>query len=915
MSNMACVTVVRITLLFALVSVLRVGGQDQDRTPLTYRLREEEPPSTFVGNVATASGLLRKYPDSYSLLQYDFLPTSSDYKEYFSITGGTLTAERTIDRDEICPRLAKCEFNLDIRAQLLDENIFEIIPVVIEIEDINDNTPQFPELQLERTLLESSAPGTPIRIQPAEDPDSPRFGINRYELVTTSETFELKRTNNPDGTTDIQLVLKEPLDREQQAIYQMKVVAYDADTPPKTGSMNVNINVKDINDNNPTFDNTTYEVWVQENVPEFTTIYQVKAGDPDDGLNGEIVYSFTAKTEEKDGALFGIEQISGEIFVKKVLDYEEGETYNLGVIASDKSPTDALTAIAKVIVHVRDLNDHAPQITLNTNGDNRDSVEISENESAGTFVAHITVRDVDGGENGRFNCSLTDTQNFQLQKVYKTEYKIITKVVFDRETKREYEPSLNCHDFGSPQLTSTQRIKVMIKDENDHTPVFNKTVYSTTLAENNVEGAHVVTVGASDGDEGDNARVIFSIVDETARKYFRVDPQTGNVTAKMALDYEDLKEQGLTSMEVIVVASDNGNPPNSATATVRVGVIDEDDVPPQFSKTSYIFGVPENLEKNTFVGQVNATDPDSSPANRFMFSLDSKFNTENAFRVDTNNGRIYTRKVLDREISGVYHLVVMATSTGSPDQTNTTNVFVSVLDDNDNSPIVDFPTALNNTVYVSEDVAVGHVVTRINARDADSGDNSKLTYNITAGNEKGLFAMNMYTGAVLAAASLKDVSDSERYFTLFINVHDNGTPVRFFETLLNIVVNKSADAPTEGSLISNNNLTIVITIACISGVVMVILIVAIVFIVLSQRKNAAKKYNYMPRLADQKLAADGKGADGGSSTADNNKLNLAQGGGSPNKANPKHNGSFDLKSKDLEVGDTFWGLFFGRDGV
>ena len=887
-----------ITVVVFLISCGVCQGQGPSpQTPQTYPVEEDTQPPLRVINVAQVGGLLQKYPNDFNNLEYEFLPSSSKHRTYFRIVGGELETTQIIDRDVICPHLRTCLISLDIRAQLLSQNILEIIPITVTVQDKNDHVPTFPVGQIERSLSESSAPGTAIRLTPAEDPDSPRYGINRYELISSSTTFELKLTNNSDETVDIQLVLKELLDREQSEMYQMELRAYDGGTPPQAGAVTITINVKDNNDNNPVFDNKTYEAYTVENVPLFTTIIRVHAKDPDAGPNGEVVYSFTPRTASSYGHLFEIDQATGEIFLTKRLDYEEGDTYTLDVMASDKNP-DPLTAVAKVIVHVKDLNDHAPQIMINS--DSRDTVEISELAQVGTFVAHITVRDPDGGDNGRFNCSLQHDGHFQLQKIYKTEFKIITLMSFDREVESTYNPSLTCQDYGVPPQTQTLHIKVIVKDENDHAPEFSKKVYSTSMAENNQVGVFVIQVNATDKDQGPNADVRFTILGDAANM-FDIDHISGNITARVRLDYEKLNSEGRTSLDVRVLGQDSGSPPQSATAIVKITIIDEDDVPPQFTKTSYIFGVRENLNTNTYVGQVAAEDPDSHPKDQFTFGIDSRYNTENAFRINPNSGKLYTRKMLDRELNGVYHLVVMATSTGSPDQTNTTNVFISVLDDNDNSPIVDFPTPLNNTVYVSQDVPVGHVITRIQARDADTGDNAKLTYNITASDEGNTFAMNLYTGAVLVASSLKEIDEHNRYFTLFISVHDNGNPVRFYETLLNIVVNKSAVDHAD-PLISNYNLTIVISIATVSGLVMVILLVAIVFIVLSQRRKGRKKYNYMPRMVDQKLMADRAAKDTGPGGAraekveNKSKMNIGKSGaGSPHKANGKLNTSFDIE--------------------
>ena len=879
-------------LVLALVSV--ATSQDTEETRIQYRMTEENEPQKVLGNVAVDAGLDVRYgADVLDQLRFSFLSQSSKYSEYFSIgeRSGLLEATISIDRDELCPRQVNCDIPLDISVQ--PGQYFQIIKVTVLIEDLNDNSPTFPENPVERFLSEASGPGASLPILPADDPDSPRYNIKQYRQVSGLEAFDLRVTNNSDGTVDMQLVLKRELDREANPLYQVQIVASDGD---KSGTATVEIEIKDVNDNNPKFDNQTYETFVYENTPLYTTVLKVHARDPDAGANGEIVYGFTTRTQRAYGDIFNIDETTGEIFVVEILDYEDGDVYMLDVTAQDKS-ADPLPTIAKVTIHVRDLNDHAPQITVNSEALDG-HVEISEDAQIGDFVAHITVIDPDGGQNGDFTCSLDDNSQFELQQLYKTEFKIISKALFNREQQAVYNVALVCTDKGSTPQASTKRVEIRIADVNDHAPVFMPDFYNAIIAENNKIGAPIIQVNATDRDIGLNGQIRYGLAG-IANELFDINPVTGNITAKVILDHE--VQQTLT---ITVLARDQGNPQLSASATLLLNVQDIDDEAPKFSQGTYVFGVEENLPAGTRVGQISATDPDSEPYNFFTFSLDQRYNVENAFRIAESTGIIYMTMMLDREAQGVYHLVVIATSTGSGQQ-NTTNVFVSVLDQNDNAPIIEFPNPFNNTVYVKQNDPAGNIIGYVVAKDNDTEKNKLLTFNITNGNAENFFAVNKNTGAILVNGNLNGQED--RQFSLVIKVHDNGVPVRSAEAILNIVVNQSLAAGQEGNITSNQNLTIVIVIATVSGFLMVILIIAIVVIIRKQRKNdKRKKYNYIPKIVEQK-PANGAAANGQIPPSVANSD--AKSSGTPKKEvsfktgldhNDTFNGSFDVSIEKVD---------------
>ena len=816
-------------LVFAALVAIVVCQQEQH-----YRLEEEQTIGTLVGNIAEDARLDRVYTaDVLPNLRFRFLKPTDSFR-IDEITGIITTSAR-IDRDEMCPNSDQCDMRVDVAVQPVQH--FKIIKVMIEILDLNDNQPIFPEPQITHSMLESASPGTSFVIPTAADPDSTDFTVQVYELLTKARNFEMKVDEKVDGSKEVKLVLIEALDREKEAEYKMKVVAYDGGSPARSGSVDLSILILDANDNSPTFDQAVYEVNIPENIPQHSSIIQVHATDPDSSLNGQVVYAFSERTQQAHGHLFGINNMTGDVIVSGKIDFELSPIYHLSVTAKDRG-ADAIPGDATIIVRVDDVNDHAPEISVSTLSSSSSGVaEIAEDAVVGTFVAHITVVDRDTGRNAHFNCSLNDNQ-FTLKALYESEYQIITQTVLDRETQGEYNLALVCRDNGREPQTAVEHIKVVVTDVNDHSPVFARRMYKAEIIENNFHGQRVVQVNATDIDEGMNAEIVFSIPGQAAT-YFDIEPKTGVIKARASLDREQMD-----TVRFHVIASDRGDPPRSSSALVSVSIQDVNDEKPQFTQATYSYGSFENEAVGTQVGAVSAEDKDDPPYNEFTYSILPIHGLSDHFHIDRYTGMITTNKELDREDQSSYELVVSVSDRGVPPLTSTTLVTIYVADKNDNDPEFVFPTPANNTVYLSNLVPPGYFVTRVHAQDLDLNSNAKVTYDISFGNEDGAFEIDSEKGTITVVGDFSQIDDKQ--FELEITGKDHGFPQRSSFANLYVVVNKSVNFPLGDSpytVLSGHNFTIVISLACASGVITVILVVAIVLIRRQDQDKRTHKYN------------------------------------------------------------------------
>ena len=703
---------------------------------------------------------------------------------------------------------------------------FAIVKLSVEVLDENDNAPTFVERAVRRALKEDSAVGTSLALPTAIDRDGPAFSVRLYRLAPPASTvFGLAMSADPvSGVTDLRLVLRAPLDRERQASYALRLLAVDGGTPPQTGTADVTVDVIDVNDNNPTFAPALYNVSVPENALPTGALLRLHASDPDAGVNGEVWYRLRPDGGAAD--LFAVSE-AGDLTLRRPLDYERAASHVLVVEARDRDE-DSIPARATVVVTVEDVNDNAPAVVAHDSA-------VSEAAPPRAFVAHLTVTDADAGAGGRFACALNSTR-FRLERLDSTEFKVTTTTALDRETQPAHDLLVVCVDDGVPAQTSTTHVVIAVADENDNGPVFaSPATYRASLLENAPPATWVVRVNATDADDGDNARTVYSI-EPRMRMYFSVDAASGDVTTTRA-SFDRERDELVT---LVVTATDALNASMTATATLFVVIVDVDDEPPVFARGRYDFAVAENSAPAA-VGTVTAVDADSPPYDVIVYSIDDGDSAGDVFAVNATSGELRTLAPLDRELKASYTLRLLAT--GPSGAHDACTVSVTVADVNDNAPTLVFP---NDTVRVSSRAPPGYVIARVIAADRDSSDTHRLVFALRA-DEPLPFAIGTTDGLLLVNASLAAI-DYRRY-VLSVRVTDGGG--LWTERALHVVVDSSLEFVPGGAassdLVPRQNLTIVIVIAVVSAVIVVMLVVAIgVFLC---RQRPAKTNHPPPRTA------------------------------------------------------------------
>ncbi|XP_063786132.1 protocadherin gamma-B2-like [Pseudophryne corroboree] len=627
---------------------------DADRcAQINYTIVEEMRKGSIVSNLAKDLGLnIQKLSDR------QFRLVSHVSEKYFSVQvdNGNLYIKDRIDRETLCAATDPCFLTFDV----LVEKPLNVFNVKVEIQDINDNVPKFYLEFIKLDILEWTSPGARFVLQYARDPDLGNNSIISY-VLSDNQYFTLGEKINSDGMKYPEVILEKSLDRETQSYYELILAASDGGSPMLTGTTQVKISVTDVNDNFPIFTQEVYKVTLNENMPLNTIVVIVKANDNDEGSNAEITYSFSNIPEDAL-KVFGIDSKSGEIKTKGIVDFEITKTYEMSVQAQDGG---GLVSHANVVVQIVDINDNAPEITLNSL-----SSPISENSLPGTVVALINIHDKDSKENSDVVCEIKGALPFKLLSSSGHFFKIVTTTTLDREEISYYNIVIVATDKGSPQLSTIKNINLTISDVNDNPPVFQKSNYVAYITENNLPGGSIYSVQATDPDTEEHGKITYSIVSSQVEKFpifsfLSINPVTGVLYAQRSFDYEDQKE-----FQIQIIAKDNGLPSLSTNTTLKILVVDRNDNAPKIlypsPESDGMFEiVPLASEQGYLVTKVVAVDADSGHNGWLSYNF-MQTSEPSYFTIGHNTGEIRTSHIFQEKDNFRHRLAVLVKDNGDP---------------------------------------------------------------------------------------------------------------------------------------------------------------------------------------------------------------------------------------------------------
>lgn len=677
---------------------------------------------------------------------------------------------------------------------------------------MNDNAPEFQSDIVRLSIPENTEVNQPLYIVNARDKDSGKNGAISYRLIFSNVTRRLSPLFNNlnlisgsyssdmfqiDKETGA-LTLSRTLDFEVAQSHSFVVMASDQGSPQQSANMTVIVDVQDVNDNPPVFEQSEYVVKISESVTINTKIIQVVAHDKDIGNNARLTYSILENngtkmqhckkiTHDQLIKMFGIYPNSGILFLKMPLDRESCDYYELQVVAIDNGSPPA-TATTKVVVNVLDYNDNEPIFELA-----QYEFNIEENMANYSIVGSIKALDKDSGVNSLIRYSLVATKStFDINP---TTGVIRTIIPLDREATPVYDLVAEAKDQGSPPKSSRVNIKIRVLDVNDNDPVIMDPQEDVvSVREQQPIGTDVVRVRAIDKDTGNNASITYSIVksrDSDGYGIFVIDPNSGIIRTKVVLDHGERSIYRIT-----IAASDNGTPSRQTLKLLRVEVLDLDDNRPTFTSSSLQFKVREDAPVGMVVGPIRERHSNDYKnlitGNSFdvIYTLTAVSTDieEGSFDIDRKTGMLVIARSLDRETQQDFKLEIRALDSSSLNnpQSSAITVDIEVIDVNDNAPEFEQDPV---EISIPEDTAMGTVLYNFTATDGDSGLNSVIQYRLVtqAPPHSGLFVIDSLTGSLRLESEL-DYENTTEYI-LIIQAQDQSLNVsERLSTLLTLFV-------------------------------------------------------------------------------------------------------------------------------
>ncbi|XP_032280957.1 protocadherin alpha-1-like, partial [Phoca vitulina] len=394
-----------------LLSVLLLAAWKTGSGQVHYSVAEEAKHGTFVGRIAQDLGL-----ELAELVPRLFRVASKGHGDLLEVNlqNGILFVNSRIDREELCGRSAECSIHLEV---IVDRPL-QVFHVVVEVKDINDNPPVFRAREQRLFIPESRLVDSRFPIEGAADEDIGTNALLTYTL-SPSDYFSLDVQASDELSKSLSLELRKSLDREETPELHLLLTATDGGKPELEGTVQLLITVLDVNDNTPLFAQAVYRVHLLESTANGTLVTTLNASDADEGVNGEIVFSFGSDVPLNIQKNFKIDSNSGEIRLIGRLDYEETKSYEIQVKAVDKG-NPPMSNHCKVLVKVLDVNDNAPQLAITPL-----SLPVREDTPLGTVIAFVSVSDRDSGVYGQVTCSLMPRIPFKLVSTFKNYYSLV----------------------------------------------------------------------------------------------------------------------------------------------------------------------------------------------------------------------------------------------------------------------------------------------------------------------------------------------------------------------------------------------------------------------------------------------------------------------------------------------------------
>ncbi|XP_074503751.1 protocadherin beta-15-like [Sebastes fasciatus] len=436
------------------VSVLDANDNAPMFSQAVYKasLPENSPPDTIVINVSATDADEGVNGD----VTYDLSHVSDDDVNVFSIDPktGEIKVTGLIDFEE------RSSFEMRVEAKDgLGQTSYA--KVIIDVTDMNDNTPVIYLKSLTNPIPENVSPGTEVGIINVQDRDSEN---NRQVRCSIQQNVPFKLV--PSIKNYYSLVTTGQLDRELVSDYNITISATDEGSPPLSSSKTVQLSVADINDNPPVFEEQSYSAYVSENNKPGSTLCSVTARDPDWRQNGTVIYSLLAG--EVNGApvssYLSVNGDTGVIHAVRSFDYEQFRSFKVHVMARDNG-SPPLSSNVTVSVFISDVNDNSPQILYPAPEGNSFMTELVPKAAhGGSLVSKVIAVDADSGQNAWLSYHIVKSTDPGLFTIGLHSGEIRTQRDISESDSMKQNLIVSVKDNGQPSLSATCSMYLLISD-------------------------------------------------------------------------------------------------------------------------------------------------------------------------------------------------------------------------------------------------------------------------------------------------------------------------------------------------------------------------------------------------------------------------------------------------------------------
>ncbi|XP_073470336.1 protocadherin-17 isoform X5 [Aquarana catesbeiana] len=552
----------------------------------------------------------------------------------------------------------------------------------------------------------------------------------------------------------------------------------------------IKVEILDINDNSPKFASDQIDIDISENASPGTRFPLTTAQDPDLGSNGLRTYKIRG-----DSGLFSLDIKSRgdgtkvpELVIQRALDREEQSHHTLILTAFDGG-NPPRSANLQINIKVIDANDNSPVFESKSY-----TVEIAENSPLGKMIIDLNATDPDEGSNADIFYSFSGYASEQVWDFFSIDSQtgvIQVKGNIDYEEIQMLEIDVQAEDQGPNPIPVHCKVTVQVTDINDNYPSISfVSVRQGAISEASAPGTVIALVRVTDKDSGKNGQFQCWVLGNVP---FKLEDNYDNfytVVTSRPLDREIQDEYNVT-----IIARDNGNPSLDSTNSFTVRILDENDNPPSFSKSMYALQVSANNIPGEYLGSVLAQDPDLGQNGTVSYSIFSSYidgvSISTYVSINPRNGAIYALRTFYYELTKYFEFKVIAKDLGTPHLESNATVRVSVLDVNNNAPVIILPNLQNDTaeIYVPRNVGMGYVISTVRAMDIDFGESGRVTYEIIQESKENLFEIDTVTGEIrLINPHWEDIAP---VVELIIKVTDNGKPS--LSTVAKLIIRANSD--------------------------------------------------------------------------------------------------------------------------